>query len=65
MLALLSIELICEVSMINEYLILNDAECSKCRTHEDVVMDEDGDLICTDCLFERSCEEMFSDEDDE
>lgn len=46
-------------------LILNDAECSKCRTHEDVVMDEDGDLICTDCLFERSCEEMFSDEYDE
>jgi len=51
--------------VISEYLILDDAECGKCQTHDDVVMDEDGDLICTDCLFERSCEEMFANEYDE
>lgn len=36
-----------------------DGQCYKCRTDEDVVMDEDGDLICTDCLFEKTCEDMF------
>lgn len=51
--------------MISEYLILDDAECGKCRTRDDVVMNEDGDLICTDCLFEQSCEEMFGNEYDE
>ena len=34
-------------------------QCHVCRTEEDVVMDEDGDMICTDCLFEKTCEDMF------
>lgn len=52
--------------MRQDYFILNDAVCSTCRTDEDVVMDEDGDTICTDCLFEKSCEEMFKNyEEDE
>lgn len=46
--------------MIEEYDITN-GECYLCRTVEDVVMDEDGDFICTDCLFEKTCEEMFGD----
>ena len=29
--------------MSSEYLILDDAECGKCRTHDDVVMDEDDE----------------------
>ena len=24
-----------------------------CGTNEDIVMDDEGDTICTDCLFER------------
>lgn len=44
-----------------------DGQCYKCRTDEDVVMDEDGDLICSDCLFEKTCEDMFKEytDDDE
>lgn len=49
--------------MIYEYDIEHDATCSVCRTEEDVVMDEDGDMICTDCLFERTCEQMFGESD--
>lgn len=49
-----------------DYMIV-DGQCYKCRTDEDVVMDEDGDFICTDCLFEKTCDEMFnfSSDDDE
>ena len=34
-----------------------DAVCSQCGTHEDIVMDGEGDLVCTDCLFEQRCQE--------
>lgn len=47
---------------IKEYDILpendvfeNGLECYVCGTQEDIVLDE-GDPICTDCLFERDCE---------
>lgn len=49
-------------SMIEEYYsILNDPnlECIDCKTNEDLIIDEDGDTICTDCLFERRCEEKW------
>lgn len=49
--------------MIYDYDIEHGATCTVCRTEDDVVMDEDGDMICTDCLFERTCEEMFGDAD--
>jgi hypothetical protein len=44
---------------IKEYAILKnlDAECSQCEATEYLVIDKDGDIICTDCLFERQCEE--------
>ena len=44
--------------MIKEYTIDNSGEfeCIECKTKEDIVMDEDGDYICTDCLFERECD---------
>lgn len=42
-----------------EYEVYHGEICGVCRTDNDVVMDEDGELICTDCLFERTCDEMF------
>lgn len=45
---------------IKEYDILANLDefyrCSKCGTTENVALDDDGDEICTDCLFERECE---------
>ena len=43
-----------------DYMLM-DGQCHICRTHDDVTMDEDGDFICTDCLFEKTCEDMFKD----
>lgn len=51
--------------MVEDYYFVENVECSSCGTNEDVVFDEDGDLICTDCLFEKTTEEMFKDEYDE
>ena len=44
---------------IKEYDYVNDpnAKCSQCGTHEDIVIDENGDFICTDCLFESHCKQ--------
>ena len=44
--------------MKQEYSILDIGECHKCHTHEDVTVNEDGDEICTDCLFEEVSEKL-------
>ena len=31
-------------------------KCCICRDEEDLVFDDDGELICCDCLFERETE---------
>lgn len=33
-------------------------ECEKC-SDEAVGFDDDGAALCSDCLFEQSCEEIF------
>ena len=48
--------------MIKEYTIV-PGKCCECGTKEDVVIDEDGDFICTDCLFELQCEGDWPEED--
>lgn len=48
--------------MIETYSVFQGDEevtCYKCHTEEDLIMNENGDIICTDCLFEQTCEEMF------
>ena len=42
---------------IREYEIIRDSggECCECGAKEYLVIDEDGDLVCTDCLFEKKC----------
>lgn len=42
---------------IKEYTVDNSGEneCVECGSTEDIVYDEDGDPICTDCLFEKEC----------
>jgi hypothetical protein len=49
---------------IKEYTIDNSGEfeCVVCGTIEDIVYDEDGDPICTDCLFERECDTLLQGE---
>jgi hypothetical protein len=46
---------------IEEYSIINDpeAECHVCGDNENLVYDEDGDVICTDCLFKQKTEETL------
>lgn len=41
-------------------------ECEK-RDEPAVVVSEDGEALCQDCIFEQTCEDMFGDpwEDDE
>lgn len=51
--------------MIEEYSIWDGEECETCGTDEDVVIDENGSFICTDCLFEATCEKMFCNDEDE
>jgi hypothetical protein len=36
-------------------------ECEKC-TDEAIGFNDDGEALCSDCLFEQTCEELFSDE---
>ena len=42
---------------IEEYTVFSGRDdyekCRSCGTQEDLTMDEDGDYICTDCLFEE------------
>lgn len=40
-------------------------KCCECGTDEDVIIDEDGDFICTDCLFELQCEGEWPEDDGE
>jgi hypothetical protein len=42
--------------MIKEYPIIKGLRCSVCGTKDDTTYDEDGNEICTDCLFERETE---------
>ena len=46
---------------IKEYYYEKNSElkCHVCGDTENVVYDEDGNEICTDCLFEKECEEIF------
>lgn len=43
---------------IKEFDIMPGLKCSVCGTEEDVTIDENGEEICTDCLFEQECEDM-------
>lgn len=44
---------------IKEYTVFEGLTCEECGTTEDVIFDEDGNEICTDCLFERESMEEF------
>ena len=35
---------------------MDEVECSVCGTKDDLTVSEDGDDICTDCLFENNIE---------
>lgn len=35
-------------------------ECEKC-SDEAIGYNDDGELLCEDCFFEKACEEMFGD----
>ncbi|WP_277810666.1 hypothetical protein [Chromohalobacter canadensis] len=36
-------------------------ECEKCGDQA-IGFNDDGDLLCEDCIFEQTCEELFGDE---
>lgn len=44
--------------MIKEYGLIDNGKCYKCGSTEDVTVNEDGDEICTDCLFEEESEKL-------
>lgn len=44
---------------IKEYDIIDEGQCSVCGCTEDIVIDEDGKMICVHCLFEQTCEEQY------
>ena len=52
--------------MIKEYQVQpNDLHtCFVCKGTEDIVLDDDGDTICTDCLFERESEREYLNDND-
>lgn len=43
---------------IKEYPYVEGEDCYMCGVSEDIVLDEDGDTICTDCLFQKECEKL-------
>lgn len=45
---------------IKEYDIIEDErnQCPVCGEKANIVIDEEGEYICTDCLFERECEDL-------
>lgn len=46
---------------IKEYTIIPNGKCCFCGDTESVVIDEEGDEVCTDCIFERECDTMYND----
>ena len=38
-------------------------KCEKCGDQA-VGFNDDGDLLCEDCIFEQACEELFGGEED-
>ena len=41
-----------------DYITDSDLDCYKCHSTEDIVIDEDGDAICTICLSDPECEKL-------
>lgn len=42
--------------MIKEYLSSISGDCEQCGCSEHLHYDEDGTLICSDCIFENECD---------
>lgn len=42
-----------------EYDIVDDEKCSECGCIDDIVMNDDGDYVCTDCLFESTTNDIL------
>lgn len=38
-------------------------ECEKC-SETAIGFNDDGDALCSDCLFETTCDELFGEDDD-
>lgn len=47
-----------KTAITKEYAYVEGEDCYMCGADEDIVLDEDGDTICTDCLFEKECESI-------
>ena len=39
---------------------MDEGKCSLCGSDEDVIKSEDGEEICTDCLFEQNCKRKIT-----
>ncbi len=46
--------------MIKEYKTHIIGKCSLCGDEDIVVIDEDGEEMCPDCLFERTCDKEYT-----
>ena len=44
---------------INEYDAIPELTCSECGTNKNVVVEECGNEICFQCLFEKKTEEYI------
>lgn len=42
--------------------VLDEAKCKKCDSAEDILMTEDGELLCDECLFEYQCDLLMGEE---
>ena len=45
--------------MIKEFWSDLKDKCEKCGSYENVFYNDDGELLCQDCLFELECKEDF------
>lgn len=43
--------------------LMHLGQCERCDEMA-VAASENGDLLCEDCLFEQTCEELFGDPED-
>ena len=48
--------------MIKEFWSSEHGKCEKCKDYGPVFYNDDGELLCQDCLFEKECEEDFYNE---
>lgn len=46
-------------SQTKEYISYQKGKCLQCGDYDTLFFDDDGELLCSDCIFENECDKDF------